>query len=45
MVASLYDKIHEKLTDTLAEQWERIDREAVASVLGFVERLLLKHFS
>jgi hypothetical protein len=29
----------------LHAQWERVDREAVASVLGFVEQLLIKHFS
>jgi hypothetical protein len=29
----------------LHAQWERIDREAVVSVLGFVEQLLIKHFS
>jgi len=29
----------------LHAQWETIDRAAVQSVLGFVEELLLKHFS
>jgi hypothetical protein len=30
--------------NALHAQWDRIEREAVASVLGFVEQLLLKHF-
>lgn len=29
----------------LHAQWNVIDRAAVESVLGFVEQLLLKHFS
>ncbi len=28
----------------LHAQWDRVERESVASVLGFVEQLLLKHF-
>jgi hypothetical protein len=30
---------------SLHAQWDKIQREAVASVIGFVEQLLLKHFS
>lgn len=30
--------------NALHAQWDKIEREAVASVLGFVEQLLLKHF-
>jgi hypothetical protein len=29
---------------SLHAQWERVDRESIASVLAFVEQLLLKHF-
>ncbi len=29
----------------LHAQWERVERESVASVLGFVEQLLMKHFA
>ena len=29
----------------LHAQWDRIERESVASVLGFVEQLLVRHFS
>jgi hypothetical protein len=28
----------------LHAQWDRVERESIASVLGFVEQLLLKHF-
>lgn len=31
--------------DALHADWERVQRESVASALGFVEQLLLKHFS
>ena len=31
--------------DSLHAQWENVGRESVVSVLGFVEQLLLKHFS
>lgn len=30
--------------NALHAQWDKVEREAVASVLGFVEQLLLKHF-
>jgi hypothetical protein len=30
--------------NSLHAQWNKVEREAVASVLGFVEQLLLKHF-
>jgi hypothetical protein len=30
---------------SLHAQWERVDRESIASVLAFIEQLLLKHFS
>lgn len=30
--------------NSLHAQWDKVEREAVASVLGFVEQLLLKHF-
>jgi hypothetical protein len=29
----------------LHAQWERVERESIASVLGFVEHLLMKHFA
>ncbi len=29
----------------LHAQWERVERESIVSVLGFVEQLLMKHFS
>jgi hypothetical protein len=29
----------------LHAQWDRVERESVASVLGFVEQLLIRHFS
>jgi len=29
----------------LHANWDKIEKESVASVLGFVEELLLKHFS
>lgn len=31
--------------NALHAQWDKIEREAVASVLAFVEQILLKHFS
>jgi hypothetical protein len=30
--------------NSLHAQWDKVERESVASVLGFVEQLLLKHF-
>jgi hypothetical protein len=30
--------------NALHAKWDQIERESVASVLGFVEQLLLKHF-
>lgn len=31
--------------NSLHAQWDKVERESVASVLGFVEQLLIKHFS
>ena len=31
--------------NSLHAQWDKVERESVASVLGFIEQLLMKHFS
>ena len=31
--------------NALHAQWEKVERESIVSVLGFVEQLLMKHFS